>query len=154
MDSTDMKIIAEENRVTKNEIDTEIKECKARTQPAYICITNAADLTCYYLLNSLTLYPIFGQGTLLQICLLVTSMSDVQKTSAYLMEVEDLGHGCLSSINIYSNAKEAFQDCCLIIMLDSLHKLPSESHASWLERNAELFYALKETMPFLSMNML
>ncbi|CAG5119005.1 unnamed protein product [Candidula unifasciata] len=144
MDSSDMLMIAEENRATKIITDQEELDFKALSHPINVCLTNAVSPICYHLLNSLTSGQIFGKNIEVFIRLLVSSPKDIDKVKGYVMEAEDLAHGLLAGISICTSPHEAFEDCTAVILLDSINKLTSESHKDWLERITAFFgrYAL------------
>ena len=51
--SIDMRKIGQENTKTKDEIDEELRQFKALSNPIHVCITNAASLAAY---NMVRLY--------------------------------------------------------------------------------------------------
>lgn len=144
MDSSDMLMIAEENKATKDLTDQEELNYQALSHPIIVCITNAASPICYHLLNSLTSGYVFTKDTEVTVRLLVTLPKDIDKVKGYTMEAEDLAHGMLKEVSICTSPHEAFDGCSVIILLDSISKLTYESHKDWLERNAAFFgsYAL------------
>lgn len=139
MNSFDMLTVSAENKMTKDAHDEEERAFNALSQPVHVCITNAASTTCYYLLKILSSGQILGPDIELTIRLLVLPAQDVDQVRGVAMEAEDLAHGLLREVKIFTDPEEAFEDCSYIIILDNIHKIGMEAVKDWLDRNAEFF---------------
>ncbi|XP_046381938.2 putative malate dehydrogenase 1B isoform X2 [Haliotis rufescens] len=138
MTSDDMTKVAEENKVTKTEVDEEIETHLALSQPLAVCITNASSPVCYNLINVIASGEVFGESTELAI-----RLCDSEEKREYLsgveMEAYDLAHGLLRDVKIVCDVREAFTDCSIILLLDELEMQEEEPREEWLKRNAEYF---------------
>ncbi|GFO20400.1 malate dehydrogenase, cytoplasmic [Plakobranchus ocellatus] len=139
MNSFDMRTISDENKATKNELDQEEQEFKALSKPVHLCITNAAHPACYHMVSTLCSGRVLGPDTELTLRFLVAKEEDLELVRGLAMEAEDLAHGLLRGVKIYSDPREAFEDCSYIIIMDELLQMDGEFKIDWLKRNYSFF---------------
>lgn len=139
MNSYDMRTIAQENKVTKNELDEEDRLFKALSKPVNVCITNAISPITYHLLNTISSGNVLGPDIEVTIRLLVASEEEEVNVKGTAMEVEDLAHPLMREVKVCLDPKEAFQNCSVVILLDEFLQEPEEKKVDWLTRNNEFF---------------
>ncbi|CAG5131646.1 unnamed protein product [Candidula unifasciata] len=139
MTTLDMNVVSLENKITKDMSDEQERYYRSLSQPITVCITNAGNPVCYYLLNSLVSGEVFGPDVEIIVHLLASSVNDYELVKGTAMEAEDLASRFLRGVKVFTNAHDAFEDCKFIISLDTLSKRKNESEKEWLERNEEFF---------------
>ncbi|KAH9488070.1 putative malate dehydrogenase 1B [Bulinus truncatus] len=146
MNSYEMRMIATENKLTKDELDEEEKYYKSLSNPVTVCITNAASPICYHLLHTISTGKVLGPKTELVLHLLVSSEDDVEPVKGVAMEAEDLALSLLRDVRVFTDASDAFQDCQIIIFLDELQRQENETLKKWYLENKTLFTFYGDTI--------
>ncbi|KAK0067610.1 malate dehydrogenase 1B [Biomphalaria pfeifferi] len=139
MTSYEMRMVAAENKKTKDELDEEEKYFKSLSNPVNVCITNAASPVCYHLLHSISTGKVLGPKVELVIHLLVNSEEDVEQVTGTAMETEDLALSLLRDVKVFTEAEEAFEDCQIIIFLDEIHREEDMTMRKWYIQYMTLF---------------
>lgn len=143
--STDMTKIAKENLKTKEEIDKEEAEFRAQSNPVHVCISGAAASMAYGMINALARGDCLGSDTEISLRLL-DSEENVAALRGVEMEAFDLACPLLRKIQVMSDAKEAFTDCSVIVLLDELVQEEDESQEDWLKKNHKQFDVYAEAI--------
>lgn len=136
--SDDMTKIATENLQTKIEIDEELRQFKALSNPIKVCVTSASSPSCYNMVHAIAKGDVLGPDTEVSMCLLGQN-DQLDTLNGLQMEAFDLGCHLLRKINVTTNTSEAFRDCSAIIILDEIEKTEEESKEEWLKRNHDYF---------------
>ncbi|KAK6970038.1 malate dehydrogenase 1B [Biomphalaria glabrata] len=139
MTSYEMRMVAAENKKTKDELDEEEKYFKSLSNPVNVCITNAASPVCYHLLHSISTGQVLGPKVELVIHLLVNSEEDLEQVMGTAMEAEDLALSLLRDVKVFTEAEEAFKDCQIIIFLDEIQRQEDMTMRKWYIQYMALF---------------
>ncbi|GFR96841.1 malate dehydrogenase, cytoplasmic [Elysia marginata] len=146
MNSYDMSTVSKENKVTKDELDQEEREFKSLSKPVHVCITNAAHPACYHMVSTLSSGRVLGPNTELTLNFLVSKEEQLNQVQGMALEAEDLAHGLLRGVKVYTNPEEAFDSCSYIILMDELLQGEAEFKVDWLKRNHNFFAAYGATI--------
>ncbi|XP_041372017.1 putative malate dehydrogenase 1B [Gigantopelta aegis] len=138
MTSDDMLKCADENLQTKIEVDVDQKELKSQSTPLHVCVTNASQPVSYSLVTRIVSGEVFGEDAEIALHLL-DEKKNADRLSGMELEVYDLAEPLLRQVYVTSDPREAFADCSVIILLDSVDRQEEETRESWLERNADHF---------------
>ena len=133
LNSNDMKLIAKENEVTKQEMDKEVQAYKDLSHPIHVCVTSASRDVSYRLIRSLVNGECFGMDTEISLKLL-DSEEAKNSLEGVQMEAFDLAAPLLRKISTHTDPEIAFEDASAIILLDDIEKNEEESEKEWLVR--------------------
>ena len=143
--STDMTKIGDENKKTKDEIDEEEAEFRAKSKPSHVCVSNASDGVAYGLINSIAHGDCLGSDVEVSLRLLDTE-ENTDILSGVMLETIDLNQPLLRKVETTSDPSVAFADASVIIVLDEIEKGEEESKEDWLVRNKNHFVAYAEVI--------
>jgi malate dehydrogenase len=112
-----------------------------------ICITGAAGQIANHFIPQLLNGYIFKDDIKISLSLLDINIPPVLKMlNGIKLELEDCNFPSLLSVNTYTDAKEAFKDCDIIIFLGGFPRKPGMNRSDLLNQNSKIFIEQGEAL--------